>query len=60
MRYLIYMCLHFLAIDLSLGNALLIDAHGCKVVVDLRVTLFSPIGHNAHHDLLPRLIAPCL
>ena len=54
------MRLDLFAIDFTLGDTLLIDAHGGEVVVNLGVTLFTPIGDDADDDLLPRALAPGL
>lgn len=57
-RVLVHVRLHGLVVDVVLGDAVLVHAHGRQRVERARVDLLPPVRHDAHDDLLPAGLAP--
>jgi len=51
---------HVLAVDLLLGDAILVNTECSQDGSRSRIDLSSSIADDAHHDLLPRVLAPRL
>ena len=59
-RILIDVSGHRLSVDGILGDSFLIDTHGSNCTQCTRVDFGTPIGNDAHDDLLPSILTPSL
>lgn len=57
-RVLVHVSLHGPLVDVVLGDAVLVHAHGGQRVESAWVDLLPSVRHDAYHDLLPPILAP--